>query len=342
MHWREKIIIKIFRLSLVSLLLVCGEAAAQTPPVGLIGSEQAHNVVWESKIYRQIEFLSDTVCHGRASGTNGAHEAASWIVRNFERMGIQPIDSNYTRHFYIPGGAIGRNVIGFMSGCTKRVNDRYVIIMAHYDGLGTLNGTVYPGADSNASGVAAMLDIADMFRTTRLFGRAYDQNILFVALDGKMKNMRGVKSLWTMLEEGRLKDPSSGKPITADKIDLVVNIDQIGSSLSPLTSGREDYILMLGRESLKNDDDALRTLNSKYGIGLEVCYDYYGSEDFTDLFYRKVSEQKVFVENRIPAVLFTSGITMKTNKPYDNAASLNMSVLKRRIWLMFHWIEWHM
>ena len=32
--------------------------------------------------------------------------------------------------------------------------------MAHYDNLGTLNGRFYPGADANASGVAALLELA--------------------------------------------------------------------------------------------------------------------------------------------------------------------------------------
>ena len=47
----------------------------------------------------------------------------------------------------------------------------------------------------------------------------------------------------------------------------------------------------------------------------------------------------MFIDNGIPAVLFTSGITMKTNKTYDNAASLDYPVLRKRILLMFHWIE---
>ena len=46
-----------------------------------------------------------------------------------------------------------------------------------------------------------------------------------------------------------------------------------------------------------------------------------------------------FIDNGIPAVLFTSGITMKTNKTYDNAASLDYPVFQKRILLMFHWIE---
>ena len=38
-------------------------------------------------------------------------------------------------------------------------------------------------------------------------------------------------------------------------------------------------------------------------------------------------------------MLFTSGITMNNNKPYDTVGSLDMNVLKRRVWLIFHYIE---
>ena len=118
----------------------------------------------------------------------------------------------------------------------------------------------------------------------------------------------------------------------------MVNIDQIGSSLSPLKSGREDYMLMLG-EDMSYSCSTLLTANSQYNINLDLAFDYYGSKDFTKLFYRKIGDHKIFIENGIPAVLFTSGITMNNNKTYDKPDSLNIKILKKRIWLIFHWLE---
>ena len=153
---------------------------AQQPTIGAISSEQAHNMVWESKLYRQIEFLSDSLCGGRATGTLGRTET----------------------------------VVGFLPGSTKRHRNSYIIVMAHYDGLGTLNGVLYPGADSNASGVVAMLSIAEMFRSMRTLGRAYGANLIFVALDAKSSSMKGSKELWRSIENGRLIDPVDGHAIT--------------------------------------------------------------------------------------------------------------------------------
>ena len=118
-----------------------------------------------------------------------------------------------------------------------------------------------------------------------------------------------------------------------------VNIDQIGSTLSPVRNDRKDYLIMLGTDSLpKNKRMNLEACNGLYGTDLDLCLSYYGSQTFTRVFYR-LSDQRIFVDNHIPAVLFTSGITMNTNKTRDTAASLDMEVLRKRISLIFHWIE---
>ena len=66
---------------------------------------------------------------------------------------------------------MGRNVIGLIPGSSTPA--KYIIVMAHYDNLGILNGSFYPGADSNASGVAALLEIAAMVNRTRFPGSRY-------------------------------------------------------------------------------------------------------------------------------------------------------------------------
>ena len=164
-------------------------------------------------------------------------------------------------------------------------------------------------------------------------------SIIFVAFDGKELSMSGAESLWKMLGDSTLVDPLNGKAITRDKIRLMVNIDQIGSSLSPLDSGRKDYIIMLGGHTLPGYySDWLSLCNRFYGANLEISESYYGSENFTKLFYR-LSDQRPFVDNGIPAILFTSGITMNNNKTYDSPHTLDYPVFRRRIILIYHWID---
>lgn len=301
--------------------------------------EKALSIMTEERLFREISFLSDTLCKGRATSTAGNIDVAFWINRKFEKAGLKCIGASYGSHFTTPTGAHAHNVLGMLPGALSMPRERYVIIGAHFDHLGELHGTVYPGADANASGTVAMTTLAEIFCAMRDMGKVYDRNIIFVAFDAKEMDMAGSEALWKLIDYGMLKDPLTGKSISKDKIDLMVNIDQIGSTLSPIRKDREDYIIMLGTNSLpKKKRTNLEVCNKVSGTGLDICLDYYGSQTFTKLFYR-LSDQRIFVDNRIPAVLFTSGITMNTNKTRDTAASLDMEVLKKRITLMYHWIE---
>lgn len=293
----------------------------------------------DDKLYGDLCFLTDSLCEGRASGTRGGTEAAFKIVRSFREAGLMCTGDGYSRHFFAGKGIVGHNIIGMIEGSSKYHSDKYVIVGAHYDGIGTLGGKLYPGADSNASGIVSLLALAKMFSTTKTIGRSYAVNYIFVAFDCKEMSMAGSYALWKMIEDGELKDPVSGKPVTKDKILLMANLDQIGCSLSPVNNGKADYLIMLGQKSLpKNCRNLLDWCNEYYGLGMDLSYTYYGSDNFTKMFYR-LSDQRAFVDNGVPAVMFTSGITMNNNKTYDTASTIDVALLRKRTVLIFHWLE---
>lgn len=299
----------------------------------------ARNAITPGRLATGISFLSDTLCGGRATGSKGSIEAAFWIERQFSESGLIPLGKGYGKSFRVADGRCAHNIIGMLPGSLTVPRDRYIIVGAHYDHLGKLGGSTYPGADANASGTMAMVSLARMFSQMRQMGKVYNSNIIFVAFDAKEQDLAGSEELWDMISGEELINPLNGHAITRSKISLMVNIDQIGSTLAPISKEREDYMIMLGTPSLKHGDRGrLEKCNIQYGTDLEIGLDYYGSHNFTKIFYR-LSDQRVFVDNRIPAVLFTSGITMNNNKTRDTASTLDMDILKRRLDLMFHWIE---
>ena len=303
------------------------------------GYAPARNSIWEEKLERQVGFLTDSLCQGRGIGTRGNVEAAAWIAREFSKSGLMKTDGSWYRSFKTENGIVGHNVIGILPGSDTGHVKSYVIVGAHFDHLGILTGRYFPGADANASGTVAMTNIAEMISAMKLAGKRYSSSVIFIGFDGKETAMAGSKAIWRMLSEGEITDPVTGQAIHPSQISLMVNIDQIGASLSPIRSDRPDYIIMLGNHRLKpSKRDRLYMCNRLYITHLDLGFDYYGSENFTKIFYR-LSDQRVFIDNGIPSVLFTSGITMKTNKTYDNAASLDYPVFMRRIMLMFHWVE---
>ena len=257
----------------------------------------------------ELVFLTDSLCGGRATGSPGCQNAAFFLLRSFKSSGL----NTFVQSFDCSGN-VGHNIIGITPGWYRR----YIVVGAYYDGLGTLGGELYPGADSNASAVAALLELTRMLPS--LCKR--EVGVIFVAFDAHNVGLQGSKAFL---------DRYYGKC----RIDLMVNLDILGSVDVPLHKNRPDYLIALGCASHVFSMD-----NANRGIGLDLGFDYYGSSNFTELFYRKVSDQRWFLEKGIPSVMFTSGITMRTNKTADTVGSLDLDMLGRRISFISRWISY--
>lgn len=274
-----------------------------------------------------VEFLADSLCAGRRTGTPGGTEAAAYIMRRFRECGL----SYSVQAFETATGAVGHNIIAYSGNAFSGIahsgqqNIRgeaalrgnagktpYIVILAYYDGLGRTGDRFYPGADSNASGAAALLALAG-----RLSGRS---DVLLVALDGHNANSAGAAALSESLRGQRIR--------------MVINLDIIGATSSPVDSYWREYLIALGGEAHAR---ALERCNS--GLGLHLYYDYYRSRSFTDLFYRRTGDHKPFLDRRIPCVVFTSGITLDTNRSSDTPASLDYGVMAKRVELIARWVE---
>ena len=217
-------------------------------------------------------------------------------------------------------------------------NGKYIIVCAHSDGLGRLSGHLYPGADSNASGVVATMKLAHLFSSMKMLGRSGSTSLIFILLDGKEKRSAGARDLVCRIKEGRFKDPRNGKVIHENDIRMLINIDQIGSTLFPVHKGRNEYLMMLGNERLKNGlSETANTIRRECGNKMDLCFDYYGSKSFTDTFYRLADRESLGCCS-FPMIYFTSGITLNNNKPSDTPDTLDYAVMKERILFIFHWL----
>lgn len=298
----------------------------------------------EESTLRHLEFLTSPQIAGREAGTSQAREVAEYIAAEFESYGLQQFNSiNWFQTFelppprpdyrksggrYIPQGSgakpkTGYNVIGYAPA--KKKDAGFIVVGAHFDHIGSHDDKYYPGADDNASGVAALLEIA------KAFGKRYSEwndlnhNIIFVAFDGNNMNLSGSRSF---LQK---------KGIPPHKIMCMLNLDQMGSTLTPVGEHTE-YLQVLGADKLKPwQKEQLDFANDYFGLGLLIDYTYYGSQQFYDIFYR-LSDQQSFTALGIPALLFTSGITRHTNKESDTVHTLSLDVLARRIELIYRFL----
>lgn len=179
-------------------------------------SDKGLAVINQANAEAYIGFLACDELEGREAGFRGGQIAGRFIASTLQSMGIEPLGNSYfhpfeaynyerqqRRRFQVHPDSIAlmkqgvhqkldlNNVLGMISG--KR-SDEYVIIGAHYDHLGidpTLAGDqIYNGADDNASGVSAVLQIAKAFLAT---GQQPERNVIFAFWDGEEKGLLGSK-----------------------------------------------------------------------------------------------------------------------------------------------------
>ena len=318
------------------MMIFCAAAGSLQ---GQVHSSSSYKYLLDEKSTLQhLNFLTSPQLAGRAAGTSQAKEVADYIAKEFEEYGLEPFRGiNFYQPFKIQvapkkgGRAIpsspkeldGYNVVGYAPAKSK--NARYIIVGAHFDHIGSLGEKFFPGADDNASGVAAMLELA------KAFGKRYREkndlkhHIVIVAFDGNNHNLQGSRAF------------VQKKGVEPYKVTCMVNIDQIGSTLAPVGEF-DEYILVLGGDKLGTwQKEQLDFANEFFGLGLCIDYSYYGSQQFYDIFYR-LSDQQSFTEAGIPALLFTSGITKHTNKETDAVETLSPEVLQRRIELIYRFL----
>ena len=165
---------------LLTLVLLAGSAAAQTT-VPCKPCIQAHE-----------EFLASDALRGRGSATDDEQVAAQYIAAQLRQSGVQPFQAegyiqtvvwpldlskvpmeklppSLARRFRLvvhDGKLTTRNVIGILPGSDPKLKHEVVLLSAHLDHIGAMqeeavNGdAIFNGADDDASGVAAVLELA--------------------------------------------------------------------------------------------------------------------------------------------------------------------------------------
>jgi len=171
------------------------------------------SVITKKLINRHIITLSSDKMEGRRAGSEGIEKATQYIESEFERIGLSKYDtlSSYRQNFDFYGMSFN-NVVGVLKG--KSLSDEFIVISAHYDHLGIdyeIDGdNIYNGANDNASGVTAVLTLAEYFKKLNI----NERSIIFVAFTGEEMGLRGSRYF--------------GKNINRSKIMAGINIEMIG------------------------------------------------------------------------------------------------------------------
>lgn len=258
---------------LLALLLVGNITFAQSP------IERALNTINRSSAEATINFFASDELQGREAGFHGSRVTSEYIVSLLQWMGVSPLADSYFQPFdayrkerqkkgrlEVHPDSIAklkqevhqkltmRNVLGMIPGKNTK---EYVIVGAHFDHLGidpVLDGDqIYNGADDNASGVSAVLQIARAFLAS---GQQPERNVIVAFWDGEEKGLLGSKYFVQTC------------PFLS-QIKGYLNFDMIGRNNKPQQPKQVVYFYTAAHPGF---GDWLKEDIRKYGLQLEPDY----------------------------------------------------------------------
>lgn len=152
----------------------------------IIGSKQVAQGVQaidRNSAEAQVRFLASDLLKGRLAGSVENKIAAEYLVSLLCEMGYKP-----TMQPFVARG--GRNMQNILLTIPGQDTTQYTIIGSHYDHLGVRDEQIYNGADDNASGAVAIIQIA---RAIKASGLKPKRNIMLALWDGEEGGLQGSK-----------------------------------------------------------------------------------------------------------------------------------------------------
>lgn len=218
------------------------------------------------------------------AATMGADMSAIRETALPTRLGTQPIEirTARTEEVHTPP-----NVAALLRGSSPELGGTYVVVTAHFDHVGTgtpdeSGDSIFNGADDDASGTAAVLEMAEAFAS---LDRAPARSVLFLLVSGEEKGLLGSRA-W--VEDPTISDIGA---VVAN-----VNMDMVGRDPHP------DTVIGIGQEYTTLQGLVQEIIERHPELDLTVSLDLKPEEMY---FFR--SDQLPFIQAGIPAVFFTTG-----------------------------------
>jgi len=255
-----------------------------------------------------VELLADDDLEGREAGSRGGRAAGDYLAARLEELGLEAAGED--GGFFQPFGSGYRNVLAKLPGSDPELARQYVLVGAHYDhvGYGTRRnslgpvGQIHNGADDNASGTSALLELAEALG---MLPGPPRRSILLVGWDAEEKGLLGSKH-W-------LAHPT----VPSAELVAAINVDMIGRL-------RDDRLIVFGsrtgfgwRRLVSSENEAL-DLELEFSWSLEPNGDHYP-----------------LVDRRLPVLMLHTGVHDQYHRPSDDARLINAEGIERVARLLF-------
>ena len=142
-----------------------------------------------TQLMTDLKYLSSDELGGRETESSGNATARKFILERFEKLGLEKLNNERIQDFTFSIGGKdwkGKNLLGKITG--TKFPEKYIVLTAHYDHVGTKKGEIYNGADDNASGTCALLAAAEWYSKN-----PPKHTIVFIAFDAEELGLQGAK-----------------------------------------------------------------------------------------------------------------------------------------------------
>lgn len=241
----------------------------------------AQSEITENEIKDHILFLASEKNAGRYPGTKANRKVVKYIIKDFKKQGLLPLEKGYKQNFKaklrVEKGesekplAKTSNVVAYLEGNDPILKNEYIILGAHYDHLGMggpgsksdQKNTIHYGADDNASGTAALLEIAEKVASNK---QDLKRSIIFIAFGAEEQGLLGSQYF--------IDNPL----VPLSQIKLMINMDMVGRL------NEANHVYMNGAGTFPNGVSFMQNLGESLNLTPVVHPGSVGGSDHVSFF----------------------------------------------------------
>jgi hypothetical protein len=275
---------------LLAAAIVAGCATASTSNEPILGIAAADS----SAIRTDIAYLASDRLEGRLTGTAGNDSAAAYIARRYGYLKLNAPYPGYLQSFIArpaasvhAGDTAGKktqNVVAMLKGSDAQLANKYIVVGAHFDHLGRstqfamdpqAGDAIRNGADDNASGTAAVLQLARMLSISRP-----KHSVIFVNFSGEEEGLLGSQYF------------VDNSPVPLDSIVAMLNFDMVGRL-------KDDKLFVYGTGTASELPALVDSANLRIvpALSIQGGGDGFGSSDHSSFYAKNIPVLHFFTDN---------------------------------------------
>lgn len=257
------------------------------------------------QLLNHFQYLSSDQLQGRKFNTQANIEAQNYLIKQLKSLDVFPFKGAYRHSFNVRRynqNLTAHNIVGMVPA--SNLSDSYIVLTAHYDHLGIKSGHIYNGADDNASGVSALLVIAQALKKKTL-----KNNIIILFTDAEEQGLKGAKAFI-----------NQNKSIIKN-VKLNVNLDMLAGE----SSSRSLYYLpsKLGNILKEKELELFYQEHNNYQLKVVKSFRRLNKKITTKVNWLKASDHFAFHQYKIPFIYYGVGVHGNYHTPNDKYLNTN-------------------